>query len=153
MSDIKCIIVPVDLQRHTDRLVEFAVNIAAKLESEICLFHGIEYSDMGELANTGEAVFAHLSSEDFNSARVYHARQILEKICRDLVGRCKQCKTKVAVGYVVDSIVEYAKGENADLIIIGTHGKRGLEKVLLGSVAERVIKRAHCPILVMNPYR
>ena len=108
---------------------------------------------MGELANTGEAVFAHLSSEDFNSARVYHARQILEKICRDLVGRCKQCKTKVAVGYVVDSIVEYAKGENADLIIIGTHGKRGLEKVLLGSVAERVIKRAHCPILVMNPYR
>ena len=41
----------------------------------------------------------------------------------------------------------------ADLIVLGTHGSRGIEKILLGSVAERVLKRAACPVLVVNPYR
>jgi hypothetical protein len=43
--------------------------------------------------------------------------------------------------------------KNADLIIISTHGAKGLEKMLLGSVAEHVLKLAHCPVLVMNPFR
>lgn len=59
----------------------------------------------------------------------------------------------VLKGDTVDSIVRFAEEEKADLLIIGTHGNKGLEKILLGSVAERVLKRVHCPTLTMNPYK
>jgi nucleotide-binding universal stress UspA family protein len=59
----------------------------------------------------------------------------------------------VVTGDPVDRITEIAKEKNSDLIIISTHGAKGLEKILLGSVAERVLKRAHCPVLVMNPFK
>ena len=52
----------------------------------------------------------------------------------------------------MDSIVAYAKEKEADLIIIGTHGRKGIEKIMLGSVAERVIKHAPCPTLIYNPH-
>jgi nucleotide-binding universal stress UspA family protein len=53
----------------------------------------------------------------------------------------------------VDTIVDTARGEEADLIIIATHGTKGLEKILLGSVTERVLQQAPCPVLTMNPYK
>ena len=57
------------------------------------------------------------------------------------------------VGDPVDEIVQIAGAKKSDLIIIGTHGTKGLEKILLGSVAERVLKRADCPVLIMNPFK
>ena len=56
-------------------------------------------------------------------------------------------------GEVVDEIVNFAKEQGADLIVLGTHGAKGLEKILLGKVAERVLQKAHCPCLIMNPYK
>jgi nucleotide-binding universal stress UspA family protein len=56
-------------------------------------------------------------------------------------------------GDIVEEIVKYADEEDAGLVIIGTHGARGLERILLGSVAERVLKSVHCPTLTMNPYK
>jgi len=47
----------------------------------------------------------------------------------------------------------YTEEENAGMIIIGTHGAQGLKKILLGNVAERVVHRAPCPVLLFNPYR
>jgi coenzyme F420-reducing hydrogenase alpha subunit len=58
---------------------------------------------------------------------------------------CLSCSTH--------ALKQYAKNQHADMVIIGTHGARGLEEILLGGVAERVLKRIHCPCLVMNPYR
>jgi len=55
------------------------------------------------------------------------------------------------VGDVVDNLLEYTRKEGIDMIIMGTHGTRGIEKILLGSVAERVIKKATCPSLVYIP--
>ena len=59
----------------------------------------------------------------------------------------------VQIGDPAKNIVQYSEDHPTDLIIIGTHGAKGIEKVLLGSVAERVLKRAGCPTLVYNPYR
>ncbi|MBW1751386.1 MAG: universal stress protein [Deltaproteobacteria bacterium] len=58
----------------------------------------------------------------------------------------------VIVGDAADEIISYAKLERADMIIIGTHGVKGIEKILIGSTADRVIKKAPCPVLVFNPY-
>ncbi len=56
-----------------------------------------------------------------------------------------------AVG-VAQAIVDYASAHACDLIVMGTHGRRGLSRLTLGSVAERVVKTAPCPVLTINPY-
>jgi hypothetical protein len=63
------------------------------------------------------------------------------------------CTGEVITGDPVDEILECGRDKDADLIIISTHGLKGLEKILLGSVAGRVVKRAHCPVLTMNPFK
>ncbi len=147
MQGIKHIVVPVDLEKNTQKLIDFALYIANQLDSEISFFHGVEFLAMGEMA------LGSFSYKDYNSERVHDAKIALHEIVKNAGVKCKKCSSKVVVGDVVDEIIDYAKDRNASLIIMGTHGKRGIEKILLGSVADRVLKSAHCPVLVMNPYK
>lgn len=153
MSDINRILVPVDLEHNTGKLVDFAIDMANIFDAEIVLFHGVQSNKGGTMADMGQLASAGLSDEQLSSTRVDEAGKKLEELAGEADGRCKKCDSRVVAGDVVDDIVEFAQQQHADLIIIGTHGKRGLEHILLGSVAERVIKRSPCPTLVMNPYR
>ena len=147
MQQITKIVVPVDLEKNTAKLVEFAIYMANRLDGEIVFFHAVEFLALGEMA------LGNFSYDDYNSARVTRAESMLRDIVEENSGKCRSCDSTVVVGDIVDEIVGYARDHDAGMIIIGTHGKRGLEKILLGSVAERVLKHAPCPVLVMNPYR
>ncbi len=153
MSEIDRILVPVDLERHTRKLVDFAVDIANKLDAEIVVFHGIQSKEGGAMADMGQLALAGVSGEQLQSTHADEAGKKLEEIASEIEGRCKKCESALVTGDVVDEIVAYAQKHKADLIIIGSHGRRGLDHILLGSVAERVIKRSPCPTLIMNPYR
>ncbi|WP_027192422.1 universal stress protein [Fundidesulfovibrio putealis] len=58
---------------------------------------------------------------------------------------------KVLVGYPAEEILNMAEDENADLIIMGTHGRTGIDRILFGSVAEKVVKSSTCPVLTIRP--
>ena len=60
---------------------------------------------------------------------------------------------EIISGDIAEGIVNYASWANAQLIVMGTHGYKGLNRLLLGSVAEKVIKTACCPVMTINPYR
>ncbi len=62
-------------------------------------------------------------------------------------------ETTVAVGDVAEEIIKHAEKSGTDMIIIGTHGRKGLEKIMFGSVALGVAKGAYCPVLTVNPYK
>jgi nucleotide-binding universal stress UspA family protein len=147
MLNITKIIVPIDLYKHTEKLVEYALFIAQSLDAEIIFFHAVEFVVLGEMA------LGNPSYDDYNTDRLKKARNVLEDITARSTGKCKKCTSKAVIGDTVDEILDLAKAEKAGLILMGTHGKRGLEKILIGSVAERVLKNAHCPVLVMNPYK
>lgn len=57
----------------------------------------------------------------------------------------------VEIGFVVDEIINYAKKNHIDLIVVGTHGQTGLSRLLLGSVTEKVVRLADCPVLTVHP--
>lgn len=59
---------------------------------------------------------------------------------------------KVLMGDVGEQIVEYATEIEADMIVMGTHGYKGLEKIMFGSVADKVVRAANCPVTTINPY-
>lgn len=146
MREIRQIIVPVDFQSYTDEIVEFAVGIASKLAAKIIFFHVVEsveyYFDFipTYLTLNDEETLAHAQKK---------MSALIEKNKETLAG----CTGTVSSGDVVDTILEYTQDGGMDLIIMGTHGARGIEKILLGSVADRVIKRAPCPTLVFKPQR
>lgn len=150
MQEILTIVVPVDLDQHTEKLVDFAISMANKLNCELVFFHSVQPI---ENVAMGEMAMVHFSYEDFNSAHITQAEESLAEFLKSAQEKCEKCRSKVLLGDAVDTILEFAEKENADMIIMGTHGKRGLEKILLGSVAHRVLQRAHCPVLVMNPYK
>ena len=84
---------------------------------------------------------------------VTDAEARMSNLIADNSERCPGCTEEVVIGDPVEKITEFAREKDSDLIIISTHGAKGLEKILLGSVAKRVLKRAHCPVLVMNPFK
>jgi len=147
MLEFKKIIVPVDLEKNTTKLVEYALYIASQFDAEVLLLHTVEFIVMGEMA-LGNPTY-----DDYNTSRKEAAGKALDKIVQETAEKGKKCTSRVLLGDTVDEILACAKDEHCDLIIMGSHGKRGLEKILLGSVAERVLKNAHCPVLIMNPYR
>jgi nucleotide-binding universal stress UspA family protein len=61
-------------------------------------------------------------------------------------------KTQVVLGDAAEEILNYAQSAGVDLIIMGTHGRKGLERIIFGSVAERVVKNSQVPVLTVNPY-
>jgi len=149
MLNFQKIIVPVDLDKNTTKLVEYALYIAGQFDAEVILLHTVEFIVMGEMA------LGNLTYDDYNTSRKEAAGKALNEIVQEVAKteRGKKCTSRVLLGDTVDEILACAKEEHCDLIIMGSHGKRGLEKILLGSVAERVLKNAHCPVLIMNPYR
>ena len=62
-----------------------------------------------------------------------------------------ETKAEVVVGYAAEEILEIAAKEDADLIVMGTHGRKGIDRILFGSVAERVVKNSHVPVLTIRP--
>ena len=86
----------------------------------------------------------------------YHAEEgekVLSPVVKFMARHGVQLKTMTKVGPAGETIAKVAESGKYDLIVMGTHGARGIEKILLGSVAERVLKRAACPVLIVNPYR
>jgi nucleotide-binding universal stress UspA family protein len=64
----------------------------------------------------------------------------------------RHCKTKVVTGDPSDQISKYIRSEKMDLVIVGTHGRKGIDEIMLGNVAHRVIKNSPVPVLTVNPY-
>jgi nucleotide-binding universal stress UspA family protein len=85
------------------------------------------------------------------------AEERMERFLEEMQEVCTQCgvtevRSKVLMGDVAEQIVDYATEIRADLIIMGTHGYKGLEKIMFGSVADKVVRSALCPVTTINPY-
>lgn len=145
MRDIRQIVVPVDFADHTDKLVEYAAYMAGKLSAVTHFIHVVEFYP-------GNSMTTLSSIQQYEERLLADVRIRMSNLLEENSERCRGCTGKVVVGDPVDTIIEYAREKDSDLIIMSTHGSKGLEKILLGSVAERVLKGAHCPVLIMNPF-
>lgn len=143
MNEVQQIIVPVDFQKHTSELADYALGMAAKLGANVLFLHVIEHAAF-------TADFVPVSYPQHEEELLTHAKKKMAALIEKSQTIYAQCEGQVVRGDVVDSILEYAEEKAIDLIIMATHGARGIEKILLGSVAERVIKRSTQPILIFK---
>ena len=146
MKTIQRIVVPVDLLENTDKLVAYACYMANKLDAVIEFIHVVA-------SYPGDAMIGAPFAQEYRDKVYFAAQERIANLVYDTKEMCPGCTGQAVNGEPVEKIVELAAAADADLIILATHGAKGLEKILLGSVAERVLKRAHCPVLIMNPFR
>lgn len=149
MQNIKQVIVPVDFHQHTEDLAEFAIGIANKLDAKLIFIHvATNIVESAVYTDVYPTAFEAIDKELLGFAQT-KMNALVEKS----KGASPECAGQVLRGEAADAIVDYVNGLEDALIIMGTHGAKGIEKIMLGSVAERVLKRASCPILVFNPYK
>ncbi len=148
MIEIKKIAVPVDFTDVAPFVARYAKDFAKSLNAEVVLIYILEdlsaYEGLYVDAKTLTGLEAKLREG---------ARASMEEFVKEHFADYDRVRTVIEKGDVVEGIIEVAKKEGADLIIIGTHGRKGLDRILFGSVAEGVIKNSPIPVLSLNPYR
>jgi nucleotide-binding universal stress UspA family protein len=140
------IVVPADFSNCSEEAWALAQRVAESLGSEVVLVHVFvalhPYGDVpiGHADATGQAV---------ESARKWVSEELNKMVARAR-GKGINARMVMRNGVPHQEIVELAKEESTDIVIMGTHGRSGLSRVLLGSVAERVIHFAPCPVLTVR---
>lgn len=135
-------LVPIDFSEYANQSLDYAINLAVKLEARLTLLHVIQsiYLGGGEMGVTLPYTYIQdLEAEIMQSLESYLARVTAAGLEGEIV---------VVHGVPFHEIIETAKTQQVDLIVMGTHGRTGLQHVLLGSVAEKVVRLAPCPVLV-----
>ena len=142
---IEHILVPIDFSSDADNALEMAISLARELGSRITLLHVIHdvYVGVGEMA----AALPTSYYEEIEAGVNNEIQTYLNKV----VEAGLQGESIVVHGVPFQCILDSAETQNIDLIVMGTHGRTGLKHVLLGSVAEKVIRMATCPVMVTRP--
>jgi universal stress protein A len=147
MTAINRILVPVDFSAHSDRAIEYAMTMGKHFGSCVELLHVVE--DPFESGGWGSEVY--LSDLDGLRQRALDEAQARLESCRStLSGGGLSIVATVRMGHVAHTIVEHATAIRADLVVMGTHGRTGLAHFIIGSVAERVVRLASCPVLTVG---
>jgi len=139
----RTVLVPVDFSGHANVALELAVELVRGSGGTIHLLHAYEVP-IGTIPPYGVAVPDTLLAQVRDAA----ARR-LEKAAHKVTAAGVACQTHVVHGSAADAIAEAAERFHADLIVMGTRGLTGLKHVLLGSVAERTVRIAPCPVLTV----
>ena len=146
MSEIRSILAPTDFSQHAAKAVRYACLLAERLGSELHLLHVL--SDIVPVG-PDPTLTPVLPPEFYTESR----EQALETLGRTLEpswGCPQSVERAVRWGDPVEEVVTYAREQSNDLIVIATHGRTGLSHVLLGSVAERIVREAPCPVLTIR---
>ncbi len=146
MIDLRRILVPIDFSKHSHKALTYAASFAEKFAAEIHLLHVLQdlavfYPDPISASTPALPPADQLTT----ATRTALDRLIQENKLQDL-----HVKTEARQGTPYQEIAEYAREHEIDLIIMGTHGRTGLVHLLLGSITEKVIRWAPCPVLTVR---
>ncbi len=148
MLPFKKILCPTDFSEPSYEALKVAGELASHFKSQLCVVHVVSLTPMvtSPMLPTTFDVAAY--QKELESAAAEQLKEVMDKY---LPGDLKTCVPIVTSGYAPDEIIRVAGERNNDLIVISTRGLTGLKRVFLGSVAERVVRLAPCPVLSIGP--
>jgi nucleotide-binding universal stress UspA family protein len=145
-ADWKTICCPIDFSDASRAAMEVAVDIARRTGARLTLLHA--YPVPGYTFPDGSVVASPRMLQEMAEQATRHLAE-WQKQAQALGAPTVDIHT--AVGEPAAEIVAWAKEQKQDLLVLGTHGRTGIEHALMGSVAERVVRRARCPVLTIHP--
>jgi nucleotide-binding universal stress UspA family protein len=148
MIEFKRILYPVDLSESSAKIVPYVQSVAKKFEAKIFILFAARAFDYF----TGMYV-PYPSISRFEKEVIEGAEKRLYEFVDEHFSEFADTKTVVVAGDASEEIINYIEDQNIDLVIMGTHGRKGMDKIIFGSVAERVLKTSPVPVMVVNPYK
>jgi len=152
MQEITTVLTPIDFSDNAGKIARAAAYVAGTFKAVLHFVFVVQnFEDYSGLF-VPPVTMPNLEEELFESAQrrmddfLEEHRQMLDSY------GLQQVEGKVLVGDVGEEILRYCDELDANLIVMGTHGYKGLERILFGSVADQVVKNSCCPVLTINPY-
>jgi nucleotide-binding universal stress UspA family protein len=141
MIDLRRVLVATDFSEASTAAVRYGADLARRFNAQLYVFHAMDHLDEGAEAEQPDDLSEAMQNAAHNRLRhllASNALRHIEPLCA------------MRVGAAADEIVRYAHESGIDLIVMGTHGREGVMRALMGSVAERVVRRATCPVLTIH---
>jgi len=150
--DIKHVVTPIDFSDNSKLIADSAAFIAGKFGASLNLVFVVQNFEDYSGFFVPQMHMPNLEDELLTGAETRMA-SFVDEFRDDYVKLgVSDIVAKVLMGDVGEQIVEYATEIQADMIVMGTHGYKGLEKIMFGSVADKVVRAADCPVTTINPY-
>lgn len=146
MLSFSNILIPIDLQASMPMVTDAAVDLSRRLGAErITFFHVLpQPPDLSD--------YKPYSLEQLVQSFQVRAEERMQEVLASMTSLVPTAEGLVVRGEIAATILAYARDHRIDCIVLATHGGEGLERAILGSVADRIIKEAPCPTLVFNPF-
>ena len=148
MKEFKRILFPVDLSESSTKMVPYVQTVAEKFESKIHILFAARVFEYFT-----SIYVPHPSINKFEKEIIEGAEKRLYEFIDEHFSNFPNTKTRVVAGDASEEILKYIEDQHIDLVIMGTHGRKGMDKIIFGSVAERVLKASPVPVMVVNPYK
>jgi nucleotide-binding universal stress UspA family protein len=145
MVTIRRILFPTDFSEHADHAWPFALYFAQGFGAEVHLLHVVTPPP-----RLVEAYSVNFDPEQLTTALTAEANTSMDRLLQAAQERNLTFHREVRVGVDFHEIIDYARVHQIDLIVMATHGRTGLAHALVGSVAEKVVRKAPCPVLTVK---
>ncbi|HYA77268.1 MAG TPA: universal stress protein [Verrucomicrobiae bacterium] len=144
-KSVKKILVPTDGSEHSMRAAEYGISIAKMVGAQILVIFVVDEVVIDQMA-IAKITEREVAERELKEDGKGYLKYVMSMAEREGV----PSSSLISEGRPFERIVHVAKDLNVDLIVMGTYGRRGAERILIGSVAERVIEYASCPVLVIK---
>jgi nucleotide-binding universal stress UspA family protein len=146
MKQVQKILFPIDFTAHFESLVPWVSTFAEKFGATVYVLFITQ-----DLSNFSTFFVPHGNIQSFQEEAVTSAKKKMAAVAQDSFKGFPKLETRVDVGSPAEKILELANKEKIDLIIMGVHGRKGLDRAIFGSVADKVVQSAPCPVLTVHP--
>ncbi|MDY6825348.1 MAG: universal stress protein [Thermodesulfobacteriota bacterium] len=147
MADVKKILFAVELSTLVSSIADWVNLMGRQFNAEVHLLHVVP-----ELDYWGVAYAVSPTHLDDKNKIIKEAENKLEAFRKENMDAALDVRCRVVVGYPAEEIINYIDAENMSMVVMGTHGKSGLDRAIFGSVADRVLRFSPAPVFSVNPH-
>jgi nucleotide-binding universal stress UspA family protein len=146
MKKIEKILFPIDFAENFEALLPWVSTFVDRFDATLYVLFVAQ-----DLADVSSFHVPHGNLQQFQEEVLKAAQKKMSATAKEVFKAFKKVEARVAQGAPAEKIIETAKTEGIDLIIMGTHGRKGLERAIFGSVCDKVVRTSTCPVLTVNP--
>ncbi len=143
--EIKSILFPTDFSEGSAQALQYAVDMSKRYGAKLYVIHVIY-----DIAKATGWYVPHVSMDEMYKDIQEGAKKELERFGVEELAGVKNVERKVMTGVPHEEIINFVSANKIDLIIMGTHGRKGIDKILFGSTAAQVVRHAPCPVLTVR---
>lgn len=139
------VLAPVDLSAQSETIADYAAELAETYNARLTLLHVVEQAAYPTVYGV-DPITPELPNVEAK------AREAMEELGERVRQQAPDVQTVVTTGYAARDIVDYVEDHNADMVVMATHGRTGLKRFVIGSVAEKVVRTAPCPVFTLRTF-